>query len=79
MPVPPRQELAELYDRTSPTAFRLALCMVRDRGRAEQVLEEAYADLWAERRTLDPARSLTELLVHVRERARQQLAGPSPA
>src|SRR5258707_13742014 len=37
---------AELYKRTSPKPFGVWLRMLRDRGAAEEVLQETYTTVW---------------------------------
>jgi len=41
-----RDAFAELYDRTAPKLFALVLRICRDRGLAEDALQEVYVDVW---------------------------------
>jgi RNA polymerase sigma-70 factor (ECF subfamily) len=45
--------LAELYDRHSRLLFGLILRIVRDRGEAEETLEEAFIRVWTRAETYD--------------------------
>ncbi|WP_193612548.1 sigma-70 family RNA polymerase sigma factor [Nocardioides lijunqiniae] len=47
---------AAVYDVTINRAFGLALRVVRDRGQAEEVAQEAYLHLWTHAARFDPAR-----------------------
>ena len=76
--------LAELYDLFGRAAYALALRIVRDASQAEDVVQEAFLDLW---RTAAPLRSVAlaagELPAHVRppprRRPRAPRAGAPPA
>jgi RNA polymerase sigma-70 factor, ECF subfamily len=48
--------LAELYDRTSPLVYGLALRMVRERCAAEEITQDVYMHVWRRADTFDPAR-----------------------
>lgn len=52
-----QKAFAELYRRTSPKLFGVCLRMLRDRGEAEEVLQETYATVWHRAATFDPARA----------------------
>ncbi len=41
-----RAAFAALYDGTSPKLFGICLRILRDRGRAEEALQEAYVKIW---------------------------------
>jgi RNA polymerase sigma-70 factor (ECF subfamily) len=62
--------LAELYDRHAGRAIALALAMVGDRAKAEDVVQEAFLKIWQRAATFDPARGSlrTWLLAVVRNR-----------
>lgn len=59
-----------LYARHSATAYGLALRVTRDEHMAQDVLQEAFADLWAQADRFDPAgssvRSWVTMLTHRR-------------
>jgi RNA polymerase sigma-70 factor (ECF subfamily) len=63
--------LAELYDRFGRPAYALALRIVRDASQAEDVVQEAFLDLWRTAERFDPSRSRpgTYLLTFVHRRA----------
>ncbi|HET6173839.1 MAG TPA: sigma-70 family RNA polymerase sigma factor [Gaiellales bacterium] len=63
--------LAELYDRFGRAAYALALRIVRDAAQAEDVVQEAFLDLWRSAARFDPARSrpASYLLTFVHRRA----------
>jgi RNA polymerase sigma-70 factor (ECF subfamily) len=77
--------LAELYDRFGRAAYALALRVVRDRSHAEDVVQEAFLDLWRAASRFDPERSrpVTYLLTFVHRRAvdviRREQARPQRA
>jgi len=45
--------IEELYDRYGPVAFSLAYQLLRDRGLAEDVVQEAFLKIWRQARTYD--------------------------
>lgn len=47
--------LAQLYDRHAETVFRVALSVSRDRGVAEEVVQETFLALWNKAELFDPA------------------------
>lgn len=51
-----QQAFAELYDATSSRIFGLALRVVRDPAQAEEVVQEAYLEVWKTSTRFDPAR-----------------------
>jgi RNA polymerase sigma-70 factor (ECF subfamily) len=63
--------LAELYDLFGRAAYALALRIVRDATQAEDVVQEAFLDLWRGAARFDPARSrpASFLLTFVHRRA----------
>lgn len=66
-----RNAFATLYERTSPHLFAVILRIHRDRGQAEDVLQEVYVNVWRAAGTFDPAQSqpLTWLTSIARNRA----------
>ena len=63
--------LAQLYDLTSPKLFGVILRIQRDRGLAEDVLQDAYLRIWQAAGRYDPAtgRPLSWLCTIARNRA----------
>jgi len=63
--------LAELYDQFGRAAYALALRIVRDASQAEDVVQEAFMDLWRGAARFDPDRSrpASYLLTFVHRRA----------
>jgi RNA polymerase sigma-70 factor (ECF subfamily) len=66
-----RAAFATLYERTSPHLFAVVLRINRDRGQAEDVLQEVYVNVWRAAQTFDAAQSqpLTWLTSIARNRA----------
>lgn len=50
-----RQAFAELYDATGARVFGLILRVLRDRGYAEETLQEVYLQVWQKAGGFDPA------------------------
>jgi len=50
------QGVEELYDRYGHVAFSLAYRVLRDRGLAEDVVQEAFLKVWRQARTYDARR-----------------------
>ena len=63
--------LGALYDRHSSIAFRIALSIVHDRGRAEDVVQEAFLSVWRKGGSFTPGRGSVRswLIGIVRNRA----------
>jgi RNA polymerase sigma-70 factor (ECF subfamily) len=63
--------LSELYDLFGRAAYALALRIVRDASQAEDVVQEAFLDLWKSAARFDPSRSrpASYLLTFVHRRA----------
>jgi RNA polymerase sigma-70 factor (ECF subfamily) len=51
-----RRAFRSLYEATSRRMFGAALLVLKDRGAAEEVLQEAYVRVWVEARRYDPER-----------------------
>jgi RNA polymerase sigma factor (sigma-70 family) len=66
-----RAAFATLYERTSSHLFAVVLRINRDRGQAEDILQEVYLNVWRAARTFDAAQSqpLTWLTSIARNRA----------
>jgi RNA polymerase sigma-70 factor (ECF subfamily) len=69
--------LAELYDRYAPLAYGLALRVLGDPGRAEDVVQDAFIRIWNHASTFDAQRGSlrTWLLTAVRNRSIDYLRG----
>lgn len=65
------QALAELHERTGRVAYAAILRIVRDRGHAEDVHQQTYAEVWRRADQFDPARGsmITWVLTIARSRA----------
>ncbi len=50
-----RQAFAELYDATGARVFGLVLRVLRDRGYAEETLQEVYLQIWQKAGGFDPS------------------------
>ena len=66
---------AELYRRTSSKLFGVCLRMLRDRGQAEEVLQEIYATVWRRAASFDAAKAsaITWLVTLSRNKAIDRL------
>lgn len=66
-----RAAFATLYQRTSPHLLGVVLRINRDRGQAEDILQEVYVNVWRAAKTFDAAQSqpLTWLTSIARNRA----------
>ena len=66
-----RAAFARLYERTSAHLFAVVLRINRDRAQAEDILQEAYVNVWRAARSFDAAQSqpLTWLTSIARNRA----------
>ena len=66
-----RGAFRSLYDLTSHRLFGVAISLVHDRGRAEEVLQDAYVRIWEHAAQFDAgvARPMTWLITIVRNRA----------
>ena len=70
-----QQAFAELYRRTSSKLFGVCLRMLRERGEAEEVLQETYITVWRRAASFDAARAsaITWLVTLARNKAIDRL------
>ncbi|WP_236596716.1 sigma-70 family RNA polymerase sigma factor [Paraburkholderia hiiakae] len=70
-----RAAFGTLYRRTSAKLFGVCLRMLRDRGEAEEVLQDVYVTVWRRAVTFDPtlASAITWLVAIARNRAIDRL------
>lgn len=70
-----QRAFAELYQRTCGRLFGVCLRMLRDRGEAEEVLQEVFTTVWHRAEGFDPARAsaMTWLVVLTRNKAIDRL------
>lgn len=70
-----QKAFAELYKRTSSKLFGVCLRMLRDRGEAEEVLQETYTTVWRRAATFDSAKAsaITWLITLSRNKAIDRL------
>ncbi|HJU07682.1 MAG TPA: sigma-70 family RNA polymerase sigma factor [Rhodanobacteraceae bacterium] len=70
-----RDAFARLYRRTSAKLFGICLTMLRDRGEAEDVLQDIYTSVWRRARDYDATRAsaMTWLITLARNRAIDRL------
>src|SRR5258708_39490981 len=66
-----RAAFAELYTLTAPQLFGIALRMLHQRDRAEDVLQESFVTIWQRASDYDPAKGapMTWLITILRHRA----------
>jgi RNA polymerase sigma-70 factor (ECF subfamily) len=67
--------LRQLYERCSPTVLAMALRILRNRGEAEDVVQEAFVEAWKRARSFDPRRgsAFSFVLAIARSRALDRL------
>jgi RNA polymerase sigma factor (sigma-70 family) len=70
-----QKAFAELYQRTSSKLFGVCLRMLRDRGEAEEVLQETYVAVWGRAASFDATRAsaITWLVTLSRNKAIDRL------
>jgi len=70
-----QRAFAELYKRTSSKLFGVCLRMLRDRGEAEEVLQETYATVWRRASSFDASKAsaITWLVTLSRNKAIDRL------
>ena len=70
-----RSALAEVYESTSAKLFGICLRILRDRGEAEDALQDIYVNIWRNASRFDPERSspITWLAAIARNRAIDRL------
>jgi RNA polymerase sigma factor (sigma-70 family) len=70
-----QKAFAEMYKRTSSKLFGVCLRMLRDRGEAEEVLQETYTTVWRRAAGFDPtkASAITWLITLSRNKAIDRL------
>src|SRR5579885_2433377 len=65
-----REAFAAFYDRYAPRAFGLILRVLRNRTDAEDVLQEAFLQVWNQAGRFDPARAAPDVWVLLIARSR---------
>ena len=60
-----REIMAELFDTYSSIAYGVALRILRDKGEAEDVVQESFLALWRQAERLDPSRGLRSYLLTI--------------
>jgi RNA polymerase sigma-70 factor (ECF subfamily) len=70
-----QRAFAELYKRTSAKLFGVCVRMLRDRGEAEEVLQEVFTTVWRRADSFDPGRAsaITWLVTMARNKAIDRL------
>ncbi len=70
-----QRAFADLYRRTSSKLFGICVRMLRNRGEAEDLLQEIYTTVWRRAESFDPSRAsaITWLATLVRNRAIDRL------
>jgi RNA polymerase sigma-70 factor (ECF subfamily) len=70
-----RDALSDAYDRYGAATFGLLVGMLRDRGAAEDVLQQVFLEVWRRAGSYDPARAglLTWIFTIARSRAIDEL------
>lgn len=70
-----QRAFAELYRRTSSRLFGVCMRMLRDRGEAEDMLQEVYTTLWRRADSFDPSKAsaITWLVTMTRNRVIDRL------
>src|SRR5262245_18000424 len=76
-----RDAFAALYDRPAPRAFGLVLALLRNQADAEDVLQEAFLQVWDLAPRFDPARGAPVgwVLMIARSRALDRLRRRKPS
>jgi RNA polymerase sigma-70 factor (ECF subfamily) len=65
-----REAFARLYDRYAPRVLGLILKIVRNRTDADDVLQEAFLQIWAKAASFDPGRSAPDVWIFLIGRSR---------
>ena len=70
-----QQAFSELYKRSSSRLFGVCMRMLRDRGEAEELLQEIFITVWRRASSFDPSRAsaITWLVTLTRNRAIDRL------
>ena len=65
-----KESLQQLYDRTSPQVYSIALTVVRDADRAERITQQVYLDVWWRAAEFDASAGSVESWLTLLTRAR---------